>query len=57
MKANRKKLISLMTKYNINCLKVSELLKVKAQTVRVWRCESGVDIPDSMLELLKFKVK
>ena len=57
MKANRKKLLKLMSTYQINCVKVSELLKVKAQTVRVWRCESGMDIPDNMLELLEFKVK
>lgn len=56
-KKNQPKLKSLMTIHQINCVKVSELLKVKAQTVRVWRCESGMDIPDNMLELLEFKVK
>lgn len=56
MSTNREKLISLMTEHNLNGVDVANLLGVKHNTVLVWRTLGGKEIPDSKLELLKFKL-
>jgi uncharacterized protein YjcR len=56
MKSNREKLISLMTKHNLNAIQVAALLGVKPNTVRVWRSKNVKYVPDSKLELLRFKL-
>lgn len=57
MKANRQTLKELMTKHDVNCVEVANLLGVKPQTVRQWRCGSGKDVSGNNLELLKFKLE
>lgn len=57
MKKNRTKLIQLMADHKLKCRDVAGLLNVKMQTVKVYRCKIGSDIPDNSLELLMFKVK
>lgn len=57
MKKNRTKLIQFMADHKLKCRDVAEKLGVKPQTVKVYRCKIGSDIPDNSLELLMFKVK
>lgn len=56
-KPNRTKLIKLMADYRLKCKDVADMLGIKMQTVKVYRCKIGVDIPDNNLELLRLKVK
>jgi len=53
---NREKLISLMTEHNLKCPQVASMLGVKPNTIRVWRSKNVKYVPDSKLELLKFKL-
>lgn len=46
-----------MDHFNVKSKRVAELLDVKDNTVRVWRCEIGRDIPDTKLELLRMKLE
>lgn len=46
-----------MSEYKINSIQVSELLNVKPNTPRVWRCKNGRAMPDKLLELLKLKLE
>lgn len=57
MKLNRNKLIQLMNDRKLKCRDVAEMLDVKEQTVRMWRCKIRDDIPSGKLELLQFKIK
>lgn len=57
MKPNRIKLKQLMAQHDLNCIAVSKLLGVKPDTVRVWRCNSGHDVPSNTLELLTLKLE
>ena len=57
IKKNRTKLIQLMADYKLKCHDVASLLNIKTQTVKVYRCKIGSDIPDNSLDLLAFKVK
>lgn len=45
-----------MNDHKLKCRDVAELLGVKMQTVKVWRCKIGSDIPGNKFELLQFKV-
>ena len=56
-KPNRNKLIQLMQDNRLKCKDVADMLGVKMQTVKVYRCKIGVDIPDNSLELLRLKLR
>lgn len=57
MKRNQKDLMDLMYHNRLNAPDVATLLGVQPNTVRVWRCETGMQMPDSKLELLKLKLE
>jgi len=57
MKPNQHKLISLMTEHNLKAKDVAEMLGTKDGTVRVWRCNISIDIPDTKLQLLELLMK
>ena len=57
VKPNRNKLIQFMALHKLKCKDVAELLNVKMQTVKVYRCKIGVDIPNNSFDLLVFRVK
>lgn len=46
-----------MKDFGVNCLDVSEILNVKSNTPRVWRCKNGNAMPDKSYELLKLKLE
>lgn len=57
MKHNQQQLMDLMYQNKLNAPKVATMLNVKPNTVRVWRCNNGMVMPDSKLELLKLKLE
>lgn len=57
MKKNRKMLLMIMQKYNLNCIEVAKILNMKPTSIRTWRCKNGIDICDNTLELLKLKLE
>lgn len=50
------KLIDIMTKRNLSCRDVGNILGRTEQTVLIWRCKSGKIIPAHQLELLELKL-
>lgn len=57
MKRNQAELMDLMYFHKLKASDVASLLKCHSNTVRVWRCNSGVSMPDAKLELLQLKLK
>lgn len=57
MNERTKKLRNLMSAHNLSIADVAKMLNRKPQTIRTWRCRSGVRvIPDHTLEVLETKV-
>jgi uncharacterized protein YjcR len=57
MKRNQAELMDLMYFNKLKAHDVAKILKCHSNTVRVWRCNSGVAMPDAKLELLQLKLK
>jgi uncharacterized protein YjcR len=57
MKRNQQELMDVMYHHRLSATQVADLLYCKPNTVRVWRCETGMSMPDAKLELLKLKLK
>ncbi len=57
MKRNQKELMDVMYHNRLSATNVADLLYCKPNTVRVWRCETGMSMPDAKLELLKLKLE
>jgi hypothetical protein len=57
MKRNQAELMDIMYFNKLKASDVARILKCHTNTVRVWRCNSGVAMPDAKLELLQFKLK
>lgn len=57
MKRNQQQLMDLMYHHRLQASDVAELLNILPNTVRVWRCNGGMSMPDSKLELLQFKLE
>lgn len=53
---NRRKLMALMLDHNVSISQVAGLLGKQANTIRVYRCLTGRDIPSSELERLQYKL-
>jgi hypothetical protein len=56
MKKNQQELMDLMYHNKLLAKDVADLLYCTPNNVRVWRCNNGNAMPDSKLELLKFKL-
>lgn len=58
---NRERLIDLITENKLDRLEVSELVKVKRDTVDHWLLPNGAsnheEVPDMAIELLELKLK
>jgi len=57
MKRNQQELMDVMYKNKLNAPAVANLLGVMPNTVRVWRCATGMEMPSAKLELLKLKLE
>ena len=57
MKRNQKELMDVMYHNRLSTTNVADLLYCKPNTVRVWRCKTGISMPDAKLELLKLKLE
>ena len=57
MKRNQQELMDLMYKHKLQASDVATLLNIQPNTVRVWRCNIGMSMPDSKLELLQLKLE
>lgn len=57
MKHNQQELMDLMYHNKLKAKDVADMLYCKANTVRVWRCNTGLIMPDAKMELLKLKLK
>lgn len=53
---NRQKLMALMDDHSVSISQVASLLGKQANTIRVYRCLTGRDIPSSELERLQYKL-
>lgn len=53
---NTEKLKTLMRTHRLKSPDVAALVGRTAHTVRVWRCCNDTNIPDHLLELLRFKL-
>lgn len=57
MKRNQQKLMDLMYHHKLKAGDVASMLHIQPNTVRVWRCNIGVAMPDSKIELLQLKLE
>lgn len=57
MTNKRKRLLEILDVYALRPKQVADMLKRSEQTVRIWMCDGGKEIPDHMLDLLEERVK
>ena len=58
---NRERLIDVITRYNLDRIEISEMLKVKRETVDHWllppESSKHEEVPEMAIELLEIKLK
>lgn len=56
MDERTKRLHDIMAQHDLSCRDVGRILGRTEQTVLIWRCKSGKNIPAHQLELLALKL-
>lgn len=57
METRTQQLKTIMRESNLSISQVAEMLGKSAGTVAVWRSKSNRDIPENILQLLKYKIQ
>lgn len=56
MKQNQQELMDIMYHNKLKAQDVANLIGCKPNTVRVWRCNIGIAMPDAKMALLKMRL-